>query len=364
LSDTSHEEIKTGLFFPDVPLFNPISNGVIIGDNSEGDTMDTIIRDYLLGLDLEEPQRHKNMSVFPLLTQLNGGPDYTTLKDALEKALLSVTEVSSGGSVPELKVVNTAGISVLLLDGEELAGAKQNRVLNTTILIKEKSETVIPVSCTEQRRWSYASKAFQDSDTVMSPKLRVEKARTVSTSLSSTGQYRSDQGTVWQKIDEQAAKAGTVSQTGAMKDTFVQKAAELDEYLKAFQHIPEQKGLLVFIGGEPVGFDFISKDSAFGLLYPKLIRSYAMEAVLEEKKDGAKPDRKQAEEFLKEAAECEEKKYDSIGRGNDFRYEGKTVVGSALAVDGKVVHMAFFRVSEADKSGEMARTRHRIKFRL
>jgi len=326
--------------------------------------MDATVKDYLLGLVVEEPQRHKDMSIFPLLTPLDGGPDYLTLKDALEKSLLSVTEVSAGGSVPELKVINTADLPVLLLDGEELAGAKQNRVLNTSILVKEKSETVIPVSCTEQRRWSYASKTFHDSDTVMSPKLRVEKARTVSTSLHSTGQYRSDQGTVWQKIDEQAAQAGTSSRTGAMKDTFMQKAAELDEYVSAFRTVPGQKGLLVFIAGEPVGFDFVSKEGAFQLLYPKLIRSYAMEAVLEGKKDGTKPDRGRAEDFLKEAAECEEKKYGSIGRGDDFRYESETVVGSALAVHGKVVHMAFFRVGEADKTGEMTRTRQRIKFRL
>jgi hypothetical protein len=326
--------------------------------------MDALIKNYLLGLRPAEPQRHGKMSVFPLSSSLDGGPDYTTLGEALEKALVSVTEVSAGGSVPELKVMNTADISVLLLDGEELAGAKQNRVLNTTILIKEKSETVIPVSCTEQGRWAYASKGFRDSDTVMSPKLRMEKARTVSTSLSSTGQYRSDQGTVWQKIDEQAAKAGTVSRTGAMKDTYEQKKAELEEYLKAFGLIPAQRGLLVFIGPDPVGFDFVSKDRAFGLLYPKLIKSYAMEAILEEKVDGAKPDLKMAEDFLREAAECEGKKYESVGRGDDFRYESKTMVGSALAVDGEVVHLAFFRVGEADRTGEMAGTRRRIKFRL
>jgi hypothetical protein len=89
-----------------------------------------------------------------------------------------------------------------------------------------------------------------------------------------------------------------------------------------------------------------------------------MEAALWDKKNGAKPDRERAEAFLQEAAGCEEKKYESVGRGHDFRYEGKTIVGSALAVDGKVVHMAFFRVGEADKDGDLARTRHRIKFRL
>jgi len=326
--------------------------------------MDKTIKNYLFGLKLGEPQRHKNMTIFPLSTSLDGGPDYSTLRDALEKALLSVTEVSSGGSVPELKVINKGEISVLLLDGEELAGAKQNRVLNTSILVKEKSETVIPVSCTEQRRWSNVATAFHDSDTVMSPSLRSEKARTVATSLSSTGQYKSDQGTVWQKIDEMAHKADTVSRTSAMKDIYEQKKKDLDEYLLAFRYIPGQKGVLVFSGGRPVGFDFVSKEKAFEVLFPKMVKSYAMEAVLDDNKDETGVGRDRAEQFVKEAADCEEKKYESVGRGHDFRYESKTMVGSALAVDDKVVHMAFFRVGEADKSGEMARTRHRIKFRL
>ena len=37
-----------------------------------------------------------------------------------------------------------------MLAGEEPVGAKQNRILNTTILLKKHSETTIPVSCTKQ----------------------------------------------------------------------------------------------------------------------------------------------------------------------------------------------------------------------
>jgi hypothetical protein len=326
--------------------------------------MDQIIANYLSGLKLEELQEFKDMGVFPLVTTVDGGPEYMTLKEALEKTLFVVAEVSSGGSVPELKVTNKAEIPVLLLDGEELAGAKQNRVLNTTILVKEKSDVFIPVSCTEQRRWSYVSSTFRDSDTVMSPKLRVEKARTVAESLSSTGQYRSDQGTVWQEIDKMAAKAETVSQTKAMRDIYQAKMSELDDYLKAFTLVPAQKGLLVFIGGELVGFDFVSREKAFETLFPKLIKSYAMEAILGKKEASGKPEKARAEEFMKAAAECGEKKYESVGIGWDFRYEGKTVVGSAIAVGDKVVHMAFFRVSESDRTGEMASTGQRRRYRL
>ena len=54
------------------------------------------------------------------------------LTEALVQNLIAVTEVCEGGSVPELKVVNKSGTMVLILDGEELIGAKQNRVVNTT----------------------------------------------------------------------------------------------------------------------------------------------------------------------------------------------------------------------------------------
>jgi len=59
---------------------------------------------------------------------------------------------------------NRGNKPVLLIDGEELADTKQHRVLNTSILLKEASETKIPVSCTERGRWSDASKGFSKID--------------------------------------------------------------------------------------------------------------------------------------------------------------------------------------------------------
>lgn len=97
-------------------------------------------------------------------------------------------------------VVNRAHKPVLLIDGEELAGAKQNRVPNTSILIKEVSETKIPVSCTEQGRRSYASQAFAESGHVMACKSRSKKTRSVHQSLEACGAPKSDQGEVWDGV--------------------------------------------------------------------------------------------------------------------------------------------------------------------
>ncbi len=322
----------------------------------------------LSAFELGEAQSHANMVLVPVLWPQSGGPDYLTMKEALEKAVLVVTEVSEGGSVPNLKVANKGDKPILLLDGEEVAGAKQNRVLNTTILVGGKSEVVIPVSCTEQGRWTYTSREFIESDNLMSANLRMMKNRSVNVSYAAANVARSDQSAVWNGIHEMSRDAGAPSQTGAMRDVFEKRAGELDDYIKAFTCLPAQKGLIVFIGGGVSGFDCLSRDKAFTILFPKLVKSYAMEAWLASRKkgkaEGAEGGVAAAKAFLKEAATCEEKIYDSVGLGKDYRYTGPHLVGSALAVEDAVIHMAFFRVTESERAGNMAGMNRRRSFRV
>ena len=78
--------------------------------------------------------------------------------------------MDAAGSVPELLAHNPLDASVLLYDGEELIGAKQNRILNVTVLVAAASETRIPVSCVEEGRWRARSRHFAY------PELRRRKA--------------------------------------------------------------------------------------------------------------------------------------------------------------------------------------------
>jgi len=348
--------------------------------------MDLIISDYLTKLEFGEvhPVRNgtcnpaadqrsiisngvkvfKNMGVIPLFTSNNEGPQYLTLKEAMEKRLLTITEVSQGGSVPELKVVNKAEIPVLLLDGEELAGAKQNRVLNTTILVKENSETVIPVSCTEQGRWAYASREFEESGHIMNRSVRSRKVSSVSRSLRESQRYNGNQGAVWDGIECFAMEADFHSPTGAMRDVFESKENDLKGYLDAFQYVPHQKGIFVMVNGKVAGFDILSLSSAYEIIHPKLVKSYAMDALLQEKENGEGASIDKAKSFIKEATECEEKKYESVGHGRDHRFEGKRVVGSSLVYQEKVIHMAFFRIDGADRVGTISSSSRRRRFRM
>jgi len=125
--------------------------------------------------------------VLPVFTRKAGNIKYLTLKEAMDKDLLEITELDDSWAVPELRVKNHAEIPVLILDDEELKGAKQNRIVNISILLKENFETIIPVSCVEQGRWSYTSRNFKDSDRIASYQLRNVKLTSVKRSIENSG---------------------------------------------------------------------------------------------------------------------------------------------------------------------------------
>lgn len=313
--------------------------------------MNDILSSCLEQLQLGSPQHFQGMSVVPLSSTRGGGPKYLTLTQALAEAFLHVTEVDAGGSVPELKVINEAGMSVLLIDGEELSGAKQNRILNTTILLKKHSETIVPVSCTEQGRWSYVSPEFGDSGVVMHRQARARKSRSVSASLGRGEAYASDQGEVWESIAELHACAGTASPTRALRDVFEQRSTQIDAYLSHFPIQPDQAGMAVLLNGRVAGLDVVSRPSAYADLHAKLVKSYAIEANVQPPgeasgigtvKDGGKGAGQQASDFLAAIRQLSGKRFKSVGHGWDFRYAEAEVVGSSLQYRGAVIHAAFF----------------------
>src|SRR5580765_2077582 len=110
-----------------------------------------------------EPVHHAGLSVFPLFSDSIGQVEYCVAEQALAGGSATVEEVSESGSVPELLVDNRGDIRILLLEGEELRGAKQNRILNTSVLAAAHTKLKIPVSCVEQRRWRYSERHFRSS---------------------------------------------------------------------------------------------------------------------------------------------------------------------------------------------------------
>ncbi len=144
------------------------------------------INTLLASMRTGDPKTHNGLGLWPVFADCRPEPAYLTLVEALALDGFKITEVSEGGSVPSLRVINETSQHVLLFDGEELKGAKQNRILNTTILIAAGTSLDVPVSCTEQGRWSYASAEFGSSGSLAHAELRKRKSADVAMSLEQT----------------------------------------------------------------------------------------------------------------------------------------------------------------------------------
>jgi len=323
-----------------------------------------LISAYLTKIKCGEMQQYKNMTVVPLFAYTGDGPAYITMKEALARNALEITEISKGGSVPDLKAVNKSDTAILMLDGEQLVGAKQNRILNTTILLAPKSEVIIPVSCTEQGRWSYASKKFGDAGNLMSASMRNVNSIAVNDSLQREKKHKSDQGKIWSGVSRIQRKAAVESETSALQDVYEAKESDLKEFLRKFPCLPRQKGIIVLINGRVVGMDIVSREAAYAVIHSKLVKSYAMDALLEKSTHYGEIDPSVAQRFLRRLAGCREQRFPAVSLGTDYRFEGSGVIGSALVHRECVIHLAFFTSTKQPKAVEpFSSFRQRRSFR-
>ena len=174
--------------------------------------MPNLIAHTLSSVTLGIPSMHESLTMFPLLVGdgVDQSPFYLTLDQALTDHWTEVTEVSDQGSVPNLLVVNKGEKPVFILDGEELVGAKQNRVVNLSILVPAQSELTIPVSCVEAGRWRARSRAFSSAPRTQYAAGRAMRMRQVTESMQMSRARTSDQAAVWADIAEKSARMGAV----------------------------------------------------------------------------------------------------------------------------------------------------------
>jgi hypothetical protein len=175
--------------------------------------------------------------------------------------------------------------------------------------------------------------------------------------------YRGNQGEVWDGIHNLSVEAKVNSRTAAMRDVFEDKKEDLEGYLKAFQYVPHQKGILGMMNGSVNGLDILSLESVYEALHPKLVKSYAMDALLQQREKVDNGSAEKARIFIEQSRQCKEEKFKSVGHGWDHRFEGSTIVGSALVHQEKVIHMAFFGITESEKVEKMSSARRRRNFR-
>src|SRR6185295_5679472 len=159
---------------------------------------------FMSSLSIGSPTSVDGLSVYPLLRRSVSAPFYDTLSDAVRAGTLHISEVSDTGRVPELRVVNDGARPVLIIDGEELIGAKQNRIVNLTVLVPERATLTLPVTCVEAGRWAPVSREFAPAEHAHYASGRRSKLGDVTRSLQARGEAFADQASVGRRSPPRA----------------------------------------------------------------------------------------------------------------------------------------------------------------
>jgi hypothetical protein len=285
-----------------------------------------------------EAIRHEALAIFPLFSAPDGAVDYLLADEAIRAGSVTVEEVSEGGSVPTLTVTNLGDSRVLFLEGEELRGAKQNRVLNTSVLVAAQSKIPIPVSCVEQGRWRYRTKQFVSGGSHSSSKLRHILKTSAYRSMKAGRGHTSDQSEVWREVSRQMSSLGASSETTAMSDTYETHQGRLAEFRERLKYIEGATGMAVAVGKKIVALDLFDKPATCAKVWDRLLSGVVMD-VLEEAPTEQVAGQADVESLLARLREGVWEPAPAVGEGQEFRFDADPEThASALVCGGAVLH--------------------------
>jgi hypothetical protein len=272
----------------------------------------------------------------------NGQPlTYQTMDEALAAEMLEICEVTEGGSVNTLRVINKSDSMVFLMAGEHLVGAKQNRVLNTSLMVGRRTVLTVPVSCVEAGRWAYRTAKFASGGSMAHGALRMHMSRTVKEGYERHGQPASNQGGVWEEVSRKLMKMGSASPSHALHQAYEDYRQKLEE-MKATLSVPADcQGVALVLHGAVAGIDVFDQPATLTKLWPKVVGSYALDA-LERPQPAAPISADAVRQWVQSAAQAKAEQFKSPGLGDDVRLEGAGLIGAGLLIDGHAVHVELF----------------------
>ncbi len=299
------------------------------------------LTDRLQSVVVTEPQEAVGLQVFGLRWPSARPLSYQTLDEGLSSGLLEVTEVTEGGSVPQLKVVNKGDTMAFLMAGEQLIGAKQNRVLNASIMVAARTALPVPVSCVEQGRWAYRSRSFGSHGTSSHGYLRAKMSKSSHDAYKAVGAPRADQGEVWGEVARKLDSMGSVSGSFALEQTYQDYDAKLGEVLQGLRPPEGCSGVVFAFGGRVAGVDLFDQPATLQKLWGKLVRAYALDA-LERKETAAPVTAEAVRRWLGASAAATAETFKSPGLGEDVRLSSPELIAASLVVEEQPVHVEMF----------------------
>jgi hypothetical protein len=267
-------------------------------------------------------------------------PFYLTLREALRQGFVAVSEVSAEGRVPEITVENRGPMPVLLLDGQELVGAKQNRILNISILVPAGTQLNVPVSCVEAGRWASRSRHFDAAPHSHFASSRAKAVRSVTAALQQCGKAQTNQGEIWADIELKSAHLQANSPSRAADAVFVAAARTLTDVRNHLPCLAGQVGGVFAVDGSVIGLEFVDSTAICHEVWPAILASFGVEAADPSyKAPGAY---RSPADLMRALETCEVSTFPGIGLGENLRLRDAAFDAGALVYDQRALHLNAF----------------------
>jgi hypothetical protein len=265
---------------------------------------------------------------------------------AISSGGLIISELTAMGSVGQLTELNNTADYLLLTDADVLTGAKQNRVVNRSVLLAPTSKTVIEVSCVERLRWNYQSTSFKTPGSVADPGLRSRKAGTFSRMKpENEAGFRDTQGEVWDHVSQHLACEGVHSRTESYEELLQFRMQKADRVFPECNPAEACNGLVMILDGKVLSADIFGNEESYKYYFPML-----RDAAFTLSRPGAEEEQTDMHEaYFKALAAIDD--FSDAGRhpvdghpgaGTLFMVETRQLVGFSLVHGEELIHNAFF----------------------
>lgn len=281
---------------------------------------------------------------FSLDTLPPSAADPAPLDFAMRRGDLVIGELPGTPSVSQVLARNAGQRPVLLLAGEELLGARQNRILNTSAWLDSRVQTRLQVSCVEQGRWADQGKGFRSASTLYFPSGLRAHTREVGHGYNRDGKAHGDQTRVWSDVQTRLEATGARTMTHSMHTIFKETDPRtLNVYGDNLRCGGDQWGFAMLYDGRLVGLELFCSPAFCSAVFGKYLRSYALDGGLGGKRHARGFEVDDLDELLDRVREIPMAVFPSAGRGQDRRFDCALFHGSALVLDdSRLAHLSLF----------------------
>jgi hypothetical protein len=292
-----------------------------------------------LNFNVSEPVEKNNITTFFLSSIEKNNNKYLSFSEAIAKNQVQISEVNKEGLLTKLSVSNKSSNNIIILNGELIIGTqiRQDRIVDSTVLIPGYATVLINTFCGEQYRWSpRLSNKISTSESLYFSSGRANNAADINNKLRK-------QCRIWSEISEKISDFNVKSFTNSVDQIYKKKKVNVEEIVNFFKIPSEAVGVVLGINNQLVNIDIFSNNCMLQIYLPKIIRSIALDSFKKTSKKSYLK-KKDVHRFLRQIHQANKQKRKVVEGtlGEELQFNSESVAGSILYHKEQTVHFSAF----------------------